>query len=117
MKLNLESTSGKPGEIASFSALGGRLTWAVAGPPALLGILYGIVSGGAGWLTRLDVGFALVVGLMLLGRWVEHRSGTATTLSGDAAGANHFRWYATILIPVAAAAWIIAKVVRNYMLN
>lgn len=85
MTPNPESASPKPGEITSFAVLGARLTWILVGPLALLGIIYGIVSGGTGWLTGLDAGFAVVVGLMLLGRWVEQRSGTATTLTGEPA--------------------------------
>jgi hypothetical protein len=117
MKPNPESASPKPGEITSLSVLGARITWILAGPLVLLGMTYGIVSGGTGWLTSLDAGFAVVVGLMLLARWVEQRSGTATTLTGQPATPEQLRRYVTILIPAAAAVWVIANVVGNHVLK
>lgn len=117
MKTNPEPTTPKPGEISSFGVLGARLTWILAGPIALLGITYGIVSSGTGWLTRLDAAFCVVAGLMLLGRWVEQRSGTATTLTGEPATPGQLKRYITILIPAAAVVWVIANVVGNHVLK
>jgi hypothetical protein len=116
MDTNLESpdqTTSKP--ITSFSVLGARLTWVLLGPLALLGITWGIVSQGTGWFTGLDVAFGIVMILMLLGRWVEHRSGTATTLTGEPATPVQFKRYMTLLPPVAVAVWIVANVVGNHV--
>jgi hypothetical protein len=112
-----EDIGPKPGEITSFGVLVARLTWVLAGPLALIGFVYGIVSSGAGWLTGLDVGFAIVVLLMLLGRWVDQRSGTATTVTGEPATPAQLRRYVTILIPGAAVVWVVANVVGNHVLN
>lgn len=120
MNTNLESSTPdtpKPGEIRSFTVLGARVTWILAGPLALLGITYGIVSSGTGWQTDLDVAFGIVLGLMLLGRWVEHRSGAATTLTGEPATPEQFRHFATLLPPLAAAVWVIANIVGNHVLK
>lgn len=120
MNTNLESSTPdtpKPGEIRSFGVLGARLTWVMAGPLVLLGLTYSIVSNGTGWFTRLDAGFAIVLGLMLLGRWVEHRTGAAMALTGEPATREQFRRYMTILPPMAVAVWIIANVVGNHVLK
>jgi hypothetical protein len=117
MNPNLESTPAKPGEIRSFWVLGARLTWIIVGPVALLGISYGIVYGGYGWLTGLDAAFGTVAGLMLLGRWSEQRSGSATTLTGEPATSEQLKRYVTILIPAAAALWVIANLVGNHVLK
>jgi hypothetical protein len=118
MNTNLESAdqnASKP--ISSLSVLGARLAWVVLGPLALVGITWGIVSRGTGWFTGLDAAFGVVVGLMLLGRWVEHRSGTGTTLTGEPATPEQFKRYMTLLPPLAVAVWIIANVLGNHVLK
>jgi hypothetical protein len=118
MNTNLEpadQNTSKP--ISSLAVLGARLTWMLLGPLAVLGFTWGIVSQGTGWFTGLDAGFGIVVGLMLLARWVEHRSGTATTLTGEPATPEQFKRYMTLLPPLAVAVWIVANVVGNYVLK
>lgn len=117
MNSNLKSTPVRPGEINSFWVLGARVTWVIVGPMALLGITYGIVSRGTGWLTGFDAAFGMVAGLMLLGRWVEHRSGSAITLKGEPATFDQLKRYVVLLIAVVAAAWIIANLVGNHVLQ
>ncbi len=117
MNPDFDSTPAQPGEITSVWVLGARLTWVVFGPVALAAIAYGIVSGGTGWLTALDAAFVVVAGLMLLGRWVEQRSGSATTMTGKPATPEHLKRYVTILIPLVAAVWITANLVGNHVLE
>lgn len=112
-----EPTTAKPGEINSFSVLGARLTWVIAGPLALVAITIGIIRTGSGWLTGLDLAFAIAIGLMLLGRWFEQRSGSATTLTGEPTTFEQYKHYMVALVPVAAAIWIIANVVGNHVLS
>lgn len=117
MNSNIEPANHEPGEVTSIAALGGRITWALIGPMALLGVAYGIVSGGAGWLTALDAVFAGVVGLMILGRWVDQRSGSGLTLTGEPATESQLRRYVTMLMAVACVVWVIANVAGNHVLN
>lgn len=114
---NSNSTPAEPVRITSFWVLGGRLTWIALGPVALVGLTIGIVSGGTGWLTGLDAAFVLVAGLMLLGRWTEQRSGSATTLTGEPATPAQLRRYVVLLIPVAAVIWLAANILGNHVLN
>lgn len=116
MNSNTGNPSSKSGEINSFWVLGARLTWALVGPLVLLLITVGIVSSGSGWLTGLDAGFAVVAGLMLLGRWVEQRSGAATTFAGQPAGTSAFARYAMTVIATTALIWVIANAVGNHVL-
>jgi divalent metal cation (Fe/Co/Zn/Cd) transporter len=108
---------GDSAPISSLVVLGARRTWIMFGPLALLGIIWGIVSQGTGWFTRLDAAFAVVVGLMVLGRWVEQRSGSATTLTGEPATLEQCKRYATILLPSAAVVWVAANLIGNHLLN
>lgn len=64
---------------------GARLTWSCLGRLALVYATSATVAEGTGWLTSVDGFFALVVGLILVDRWVEHRSGSATTAPGKPA--------------------------------
>jgi hypothetical protein len=116
MKTDQESSNEeKRAPISSFGVLGARLTWAMFGPLALVVLAWAIGSRRQGWLTGLDAPYAAVVILMMLGRWVEHRSGTATTLTGEPATAAQCRRYLVLLPIVAVAAWIVAKVLGNYV--
>ena len=117
MKTNPAAPPANPGEISSFGVLLARLMWVLAGPLALLGVTYSIVSGGTGWLTGLDAAFGVVVGLMLVGRWYEHRSGEATTLTGEVATPEHFRRYMMLLPTAAVIVWVVANAVGNHILH
>jgi hypothetical protein len=59
--------------------------WFMLGPATLVGITYGIVNGGSGWLTGLDAAYLVVIALMVSGRWYEQRSGMAMTAEGKPA--------------------------------
>ena len=107
----------KPGDISSLSVLGARLTWIIAGPLALLLITWGIVSRANGWFTGLSAAYAVVVGLMVLGRWVESRSGTATTLTGEPASGAYFKRYVMLLLPLTVVVWAAANVLGNHILK
>lgn len=103
--------------ISSISVLAARLTWLLLGPIALLMASGVIITQGTGWTTATDAVFAAIVGLMLLGRWVEHRSGAATTAAGDPATPAHLRHYLLLLPAAAVVIWLIANLVGNHLLN
>lgn len=117
MKTSPSPSPAPPGEISSLWVLGARLMWVILGPLALLAITYGIVSSGAGWLTVLDAAFAMVAILMLLGRWIEQRSGSATTITGEPATPVQLKRYARFLIPGAAVVWVLANTLGNHVLG
>jgi hypothetical protein len=118
MKTDQEpSGEGKPAPITSFGVLGARLTWTALGPLALVATIWGVAAAHKGWLTPLDAVFAVIVGLMILARWVEQRSGTATTMTGEPATAAQCKRYTVLLVVIAAVAWIAAKVLGSYVLR
>ncbi|HEY3245302.1 MAG TPA: hypothetical protein VGM03_18325 [Phycisphaerae bacterium] len=118
MSSNGRPVNGAPvGEIRSLSVLLGRLMWIAFGPIALVLISLGIVTRGTGWLTALDLAFGVVVALMLLGRWAEHRSGVATRASGEPATDEDFRRYVRVFSAVALGIWVAANVLGNHLLR
>jgi len=107
----------QPEPITSLAVLGARVTWTALGPLTLAVIGALIVSKGTGWATALDVCFGLVVGLMLLGRWVEQRSGSATTMRGDPTTLQQRKRYMVHLALAAAAIWVGANFFGNHVLG
>jgi hypothetical protein len=100
--------SERPAEAREVSTLGPlfcRLTWFILGPVALLGLTYAIATRGGGWVTLLDLSFVLVGGLVIGARWMELRSGTATTATGEPATAAQVRRYSQVLALLAAGVW------------
>jgi len=117
MKTDLQTpTQQKPAAITSFGVLLARLTWTAFGPLALGATLWGVATARQ-WLTSFDVVVACIVGLMILGRWIEQRSGTATTMTGETATVGHCKRYTASLLIVAVAAWIAAKLLGTYLLR
>ena len=102
--------------IASVTVLLARLMWTFVGPLVLVFTAYKIVSVGNGWLTLWDGLFGAVVALMLGGRWLELRSGAATTMTGQPATAADFRRYGRIVVLTMAGVWIGANVLGNHIL-
>ena len=117
MTLSTDSNEANTGEITSLSVLAGRLCWTVIGLGILILTAYRIATAGSGWFTSLDAVYAGSVLLMLGGRWVEHRSGTARTLTDQPATAKHFRWYVVVLLLVALGVWVGANLAGNHLLT
>lgn len=105
------------GEIRSFGILAARMVWAIFGPLVLVLLAYSIAAAGSGWLTSLDLAFAIVTAVMLAARWVEYRSGTATTLAGEAATPQHLRRYAIALVACTCGLWLAANLLGNHLLR
>lgn len=91
------------------------MTWVTVGPVAVILLFVLIIANGSGWFTFLDASFGIVVGLMLLGRWIEQRSGAATTPTGEPATHEQFLRYMKGLPLVAAGLWVVANLLGNHV--
>lgn len=109
------STPRNPREIESIFVLGARLTWVAIGPVALILATIGIARNPQGWFTYIDACFGAIVAIMLLGRWIEQRSGCAMTAQGAPATERDFHRYIAGLVGLAGAAWVAANVFANHM--
>jgi len=103
------------GEVSGGAVLLGRLMWMILGPILSFSITYAIVTR-EGWFTIWDAAFGVVVAMMVGGRWVEQRSGSAMTATGEPATAEHFKRYVRVLLPLAGGAWVAANVLGNHVL-
>jgi hypothetical protein len=103
--------------VTSLGVVGVHLLWMFVGPLALGFLLFSIAQSGSGWLTGLDLGLLLVVVLMLCARWIDQRSGQATTVYGEPSTWATFQRYALVMPIVAGVAWIVANVIGNHLLT
>ena len=72
---------------------------------------------GSGWTTALDIAFAVVVGLMLLARWYELRSGLGQDGYGKPATLAAFPKYAAWTVTVSLVLWAGANALGNHVLG
>jgi hypothetical protein len=100
----------------SIGIVGAHLLWMFVGPFALGVLLLIIVRSGSGWLTGPDLGLLIVVVLMLCARWIDQRSGQATTANGEPSTWADFRRYALTLPVLAGSAWVVANVIGSHFL-
>ena len=95
----------------------GRLFWMMVGPLALALTIYFIVTSGTGWTTTADLLYFVVLGGMILGKWLEFRGGSPETQTGERATAADLRRYILMVVIAGPAVWIVANILGNYFLH
>jgi hypothetical protein len=103
-------------QITSISVLLGRIIWTFFGPVMLLLVTFQVATH-RGWFTPWDAAFAVLVLLMLAGRWIEQRSGEATTLWGEPSTLHDLHRYLWVLLVATAVIWTGANIVSNHVLS
>lgn len=101
----------------SSAAFFGRIFWMIAGPMFLLVFALNIAQRNSGWFTSLDLGYFLILGGMLLGRWLEFRTGNALTGMGEPVTPADFRRYLVATPLVGLALWVLANLIGNHWLG
>ena len=99
--------------LSSAPAVVGRLSWMIVGPFALAIVGISITERHDGWFSPLDLVFFVVLGGMLLGRWLEFRYSRPLTATGEPATVAHLRRYALVLGILGLVAWLAANLVGN----
>lgn len=103
--------------LSSTPALFGRLSWMIVGPFAVGIVAFAIAGRRDGWFSPLDLLYFVVLGGMLLGRWLEFRYSRPLTATGEPASGDHLRRYAWGLGLVGLAGWVAANLVGNQVLR
>jgi hypothetical protein len=109
-----EVTAGRA-VVTSFVAVGAHVFWIFAGPVVLVLLLINIVLRRSGSLSTSDAVYFLVAAAVFACRWIDQRTGQATTSTGELATWTDFRRYATRLPPVAIGTWIVVKLVSGWL--
>jgi hypothetical protein len=99
--------------LSSAPAVVGRLSWMIVGPFALALAAVGISERRDGWFGALDLIYFVVLGGMLLGRWLEFQYSRPLTATGEPAGVHHLRRYALVLGALGLGAWLAANLIGN----
>jgi hypothetical protein len=103
--------------LTSTPAFFGRLAWMIVGPFALAIFAISIAERHDGWLGLIDGIYFLVLGGMVLGRWLEFRYSQPRTATGEPATVADFRRYTWILGILGLGAWIAANLVGNQVIR
>jgi hypothetical protein len=103
--------------LTSPAALFGRIFWMIVGPIGLAVLALRILQERTGWFTVTDMAYFLVLGGMLLGRWVEFRSGGARTGMGEPATSDDLRRYLMGASLLGLGLWALANLVGNHWLS
>jgi hypothetical protein len=89
----------------------------MVGPLTLVMTTYSIVTSGTGWTTVADFLFFVILGGIVLGRWLEFRGGSPDTQTGEPATAADLRRYIVTIVTAGPAVWVVANVLRNYIVH
>jgi hypothetical protein len=103
--------------MTSPAALFGRIFWMIIGLIGLAVLALRIVQEGTGWFTVTDLIFFLILAGMLLGRWVEARSGSARTGMGEPATAADLRPHLMAAGLLGLGQWVMANLLGNHLLS
>jgi hypothetical protein len=103
--------------ISSLGVLFATVFGSLLGPMFLVLTAMGIVNSGSGWFTKLDAIFAGLLTLMVACRWVEQRSGSATTAKGERATMQDFRRHVRSVLLIATLIWVAANLLGNHVLH
>jgi hypothetical protein len=87
------------------------------GPMILALLTIGIVKRGAGWMTPFDIGFLVVLLMIIVARRVEFREGDPRTAFGEPATAVHLRNFAWGTFFVGIAVFAVANVLGNHVIS
>jgi hypothetical protein len=98
----------------SLLAVLGRIFWMMYGPISLLVFALFIAERADGWLAATDLIYLLILVGMLLGRWVEFRSGDPLTAMGEPATPDDLRRYCTSASLLGMGLWVAANLIGNH---
>ena len=91
----------------------GRVIWVVLGPMIMALTTSHIVLNGTGWHTPADYVFFAILGVMILGRWLEVRGGVPLTSVDEPATRKDFYRYVAFVLVAGLTIWIIANAFGN----
>ncbi len=98
----------------SFLQLFARIFWMMIGPLTLAILAYAIVNVGSGWLTVADIAFFLVLGGVVLARWIEFQGGNPQKATGEPATPADLHRFVVVTLILGLVVWVIANLIGNH---
>jgi phosphatidylserine synthase len=90
-----------------------RLIWFGIGPAIMLILAMVNMERGGGWLTTIDVAYFVVLGITILARVIDFKTGNPQTATGMPATSVHLRRYVPGILLVATAVWGVTNFIGN----
>lgn len=87
------------------------------GPMILSLLAIGIADVGTSWFTPADFAFLIVLGLLVIARWIEFRGGNPRTAEGKPATPGDLRRYALAALPLGLGVWVLANLIGIHWLE
>jgi hypothetical protein len=104
-------------ENRSIAEMMSRGIWMMLGPMLLVPFMFNILQHGNGWLTGYDFVFLGTLAVMVLARSFEFYKGHPRTADGAPATQEHLLRYILLVLGGGLAAWIVANVLGNYVID
>jgi hypothetical protein len=117
MRSNDSQTQMEPRQAKPIRFLFVRVFWVALGPAFLLAVLASIVQSGTGWVTMRAAVYFAVLALMIGLRRYDFLHGDRTNLSGEETTEAEVRRYSWMWGLGGAAAWGVANLLGNHILN
>jgi hypothetical protein len=83
------------------------------GPAAMLILIIMILETGDGWFAAPSTAFLIVLGITILARCMDFRSGNPQTVTGGPATTGHLDRYVPAALVLGLAVWAAANLIGN----
>jgi hypothetical protein len=102
--------------MSSFRVLVAHLFWMLLGPALLFAILYANTTEDKSWFSITDLIYFIMLGMIVLARWADQRSGQCMLTDGQASTWKDFRRFVYVFVPSAFVIWAATNVIGNYLI-
>jgi hypothetical protein len=111
-----DNSAAEPKPVSSLKVLVVHLFWMLLGPALLFAILYVNTTEDQSWFSMTDLFYFIMLGLIVLARWADQRSGQCTLTDGQDSTWKDFFRFVYVFIPSAIFLWIATNVIGNYLI-
>jgi hypothetical protein len=102
--------------VSSLKVLLVHIFWMILGPAILFAVLYVNTTEDKSWISGTDLMYFIILGFVVLARWVDQRSGQCTLTDGQVSTWDDFRRFVRVFVPSALVIWVVTNVIGNYLI-
>lgn len=101
--------------ISSMRVVFCRVVWTALGPVGLLMFALRIGTAQDGWTAPADLGYFVILGLVVAARWYCFKAGDPTDMSGNTITPADLRRYTLTWLIAGVAVWVVANLIGNHV--